>query len=155
MSVEDSRNTFPIRTITNIIGDPIYKEINQLRGTLYLIAAVIPTTPRGEGEGGGTMATLDLSQTYHYIQTCPQQLTQDKQSWAHMHNIGIAIQQRRDQTQTKYTRMRGGSTISMRMQTSSSSKRLSRRQSKPTYPRKNRCTWGSMASFPRALWITS
>ena len=44
MSVKDARETFPIKNITHIIGDPNYKAINELREAMYANAAAIPTT---------------------------------------------------------------------------------------------------------------
>ena len=44
MSVEDVRVKFHIKNITNIIGEPTYKAINELREALYLNVAAIPTT---------------------------------------------------------------------------------------------------------------
>ena len=52
MLVKDIRETFPIKTIPNIIGEPTYKAINELREALYANAAAIHTML-----GGGGVAT--------------------------------------------------------------------------------------------------
>ena len=54
MLVEDVRAKFPIKTIPNIIGEPNYKSIKELREALYVNAAAITPTLRG----GGTTVTL-------------------------------------------------------------------------------------------------
>ena len=58
MLVEDIREKFLIKTIPNIIGEPSYKAINDLRGALYENASAIPKTLGG---GRGKMATLAYS----------------------------------------------------------------------------------------------
>ena len=45
--IEDIRAKFPIQTIPNIIGEPIYKATNELREELYANSSAIPTTLRG------------------------------------------------------------------------------------------------------------
>ena len=44
MLVEDLRAKFPIKNIPNVIVEPTYKAINELREALYLNVAAIPTT---------------------------------------------------------------------------------------------------------------
>ena len=45
--VEDIREKLPIKTIPNIIGEPTYKAINELREALYANGSAIPTALRG------------------------------------------------------------------------------------------------------------
>ena len=55
--VEYVRAKFPIKNIPNIIGEPTYKAINEIREALYLNAAVIPTMLGG---GGGRNIHISL-----------------------------------------------------------------------------------------------
>ena len=51
MSAEDVTAKFPIKAITNIIGDPTYKSIKELRKALYANAAAISKTLGGWNNG--------------------------------------------------------------------------------------------------------
>ena len=53
--LEDVREKLPIKTIPNVIGDPTYKAINELREALYVNAADILTTI-----GGGRNCNAEL-----------------------------------------------------------------------------------------------
>ena len=66
MLVEDVRDKFAIKTITNIIGEPTYKAINNLREVLYANTAAIPTTSRGGGNDhdGLIMDTVVYAKLY-------------------------------------------------------------------------------------------
>ena len=58
--LEDVREKLPIKTIPNVIGDPTYKAINELREALYVNAATRPTT-LGEGEMATSGSIMDAA----------------------------------------------------------------------------------------------
>ena len=153
MSVEDVKAKFPIKTIPNMIGGPAYKAVNEMRQVMYANAATIPTTPRVGG--GGKIAAMGCSWTQQCMQTCKIRHTQDLRIQAYMHNMGPVTQQRRKPTRMQYKKRSGEYMILMRMQTPPSNNRSLWWQRKPTSLRKNRSTWDSMASLPRASLITS
>ena len=50
MSMEDVRAKFTIKTIPNIIGDPTYKAVNELREALYANKSAISTMLEGRAQ---------------------------------------------------------------------------------------------------------